>query len=92
MIALPQEPKLQERRPSPLVGRLQKCFAKRVHSGLRQIEVSVNEDEQTVVLRGTVRSLYERRLADEVCRSVVVGFRVVNLLDADELCERWPSA
>jgi hypothetical protein len=89
MIALPQDAKLQDRSPSPLAGRLETCFAKRVLSGLRQIHISVDDEAQTVVLRGTVPSLYERRLADELCRRVAIGFRVVNLLDASELSERW---
>lgn len=49
--------------------------------------VSVDEDQRTVILKGVVRSLYERRLADDLSRGRACGYRIVNLVDVSELQE-----
>jgi hypothetical protein len=71
---------------SQLADRLQEFFSTRLLPGLRQIQVSVDDEQRTVILEGVVRSLYERRLADDLSRRRACGYRVVNLVDVSELC------
>jgi hypothetical protein len=74
-----------------LANRLQSFFSSRCLAGLRQVMVSVDEDQRTVILKGVVRSLYERRLADDLSRGRACGYRVVNLVDVSELQEYCPA-
>lgn len=73
-------------RRSNLADRLQAFFSTRLLPGLRQIHVSVDDEQRIVILEGVVRSLYERCLADDMSRHRACGYRVVNLVDVSELC------
>ncbi len=74
-----------------LAEELRGFFAKRLLPGLRQIHVTVDDREHTVVLEGRVRSLYEMQLASEQCRGRACGYRVVNLIEVGELGLACPA-
>lgn len=58
--------------------------------GLRQLEVSAQQG--TVVVRGTVRSFYEKQMCHDICRRVAGVIRLVDEIEvgADELLAARP--